>query len=313
MVSIIIPCYNAEANLDATIASVQAQTSGDWEIVAIDDGSADATYVKLQKLAAEDKRIRVIHQENQGVSASRNNGIRNAVGDIIYFLDSDDLIEPGLVDKLEREFKDNPDMAIFGFRLENSDGSISTHIPKSDDRMELLRMFLTNRSPIHICSGAYSRKFLEENKLRFDIATAYSEDREFVCYALFAACKVKVIKIPYYTYKWYPDSIMRRKIYDEKKFSSVLACERMYHRLAGSEVCKEALIQLKTTILLHFRFHQKYNLEPNHATALLSEKAGIYLKKLSPLRMQRDALYASVMGAVYVYFPLLYRQIVKII
>ncbi|MDE7081548.1 MAG: glycosyltransferase [Muribaculaceae bacterium] len=313
MISIVIPCYNVERNIDATIKSVLEQTSSDWEVLAVDDGSSDGTYRKLLEYAESDARIKVIHQENQGVAVARNTGIEHSDGEVIYFLDGDDTIESGLVEMLEREFRQNTDMVIFGFCQESSDGRMRTHIPRSGDRIELLSMFLTNRSFIHICSGAYSRRFIEEKHLRFDIATVYSEDREFICYSLFEARNVKVIKKAYYTYRWHSNSLMRRRIYDEKKFSSVLACERMYHALAGSRLQKDALIQLKTTILLHFRFHRRYNVEPNHATDLLKEKAAKYLKISSPLRMHRDAFYAAVMSQVYVFSPVLYSYLVRII
>lgn len=88
--SIIIPVYNVEQYLDECVKSVLAQTYTDFEILLIDDGSPDNSGALCDKLAKEDSRIRVFHQENRGLSGARNTGIRNAVGEYLQFLDSDD-------------------------------------------------------------------------------------------------------------------------------------------------------------------------------------------------------------------------------
>lgn len=92
MISIIIPCYNAEPWLEKTIESVREQSYGYWEIIAVDDGSTDATLSILQKYAHIDKRIRVYSQANKGPSAGRNMALRLVQGHYILFLDSDDLL-----------------------------------------------------------------------------------------------------------------------------------------------------------------------------------------------------------------------------
>ena len=91
-VSVVMPCYQSEGTLAKSVRSVQAQTIGDWELIAVDDGSRDNTLAVLSALAGEDTRIRVIHQENGGVSSARNTGIDAAKGEWIFFLDADDLL-----------------------------------------------------------------------------------------------------------------------------------------------------------------------------------------------------------------------------
>lgn len=92
MLSIIVPIFNAGKHLAATIESIQAQTFRDFELILVDDGSTDDTPVICHHYAALDSRIHVIHQSNRGVSEARNRGLAVAAGDVIGFVDSDDLI-----------------------------------------------------------------------------------------------------------------------------------------------------------------------------------------------------------------------------
>ncbi len=102
-ISVIIPLYNAEAYIGQCLRSVTGQTCDDLEILVIDDGSKDRGALICRELAAEDSRIRVLHQENRGVSAARNRGLEEASGRYVFFLDSDDVIHPGLLGKLAEQ------------------------------------------------------------------------------------------------------------------------------------------------------------------------------------------------------------------
>lgn len=88
-VSTVIPAYNAAATLPAAVESVLRQTFDVFEIVIVDDGSQDDTYEVANRI--RDPRVRVLHQENLGASSARNTGISAAVGDLVAFLDADDL------------------------------------------------------------------------------------------------------------------------------------------------------------------------------------------------------------------------------
>ncbi len=97
MISVVVPVYNAEKFLERTVASIQAQTDPDLEIILVNDGSGDGSLALCRRLEKEDARIRVIDQENQGVSVARNAGVQAARGEWISFVDSDDLLYPGML------------------------------------------------------------------------------------------------------------------------------------------------------------------------------------------------------------------------
>jgi len=103
LVSVIMPAYNAELYIGEAIASVQAQSYSDWELLVINDASTDATTAVVESFAATDSRIRAVTlNHNQGVAAARNKGLELVEGQYLAFLDSDDLWLP---QKLERQLK----------------------------------------------------------------------------------------------------------------------------------------------------------------------------------------------------------------
>jgi glycosyltransferase involved in cell wall biosynthesis len=89
LVSIIMPAYNAEETIKESIQSVINQTYGNWELLVVNDGSSDNTVAIIESY--EDARIKLINQKNSGVSSARNNALRQAIGEYVSFLDSDDL------------------------------------------------------------------------------------------------------------------------------------------------------------------------------------------------------------------------------
>lgn len=101
-VSIIVPVYNAENYIRETVASVEAQTFGDWELLLVEDGSGDGSRQMVEALLLEkaDRRLHLLLQENAGAAAARNHGLREARGRYIAFLDADDFWSP---DKLEKQ------------------------------------------------------------------------------------------------------------------------------------------------------------------------------------------------------------------
>lgn len=113
-ISVIVPCYKVECYLKACLDSLIGQTYHNWEAICVDDGSPDNSGKILEEYAKKDNRIKVIHQENQGLSVARNNGKKLAKGDYIYFLDSDDAIHPQLLEvTYELSKKYNADLVNF--------------------------------------------------------------------------------------------------------------------------------------------------------------------------------------------------------
>ncbi|HEX7931885.1 MAG TPA: glycosyltransferase family 2 protein [Paraburkholderia sp.] len=102
--SIIVPAYNVESYLDEALASVAEQSFTDFEVIIVDDGSTDGTAAIAQRFCDEDSRFKYVYQQNRGQSAARNVGTSLATGTYVYYMDSDDLIDPETLSICHREF-----------------------------------------------------------------------------------------------------------------------------------------------------------------------------------------------------------------
>lgn len=112
-ISFIIPVYNVAAYLPKCLDSVLGQTFDDIEVICINDGATDDSGKILEEYAASDKRIKIIKQSNQGLSAARNAGLKIVKSDYVMFVDSDDYIAPDMAEKLlNTMIKENPDVVI---------------------------------------------------------------------------------------------------------------------------------------------------------------------------------------------------------
>ena len=124
-ISVIVPVYKAEAYLHRCVDSLLAQTFQDFEILLIDDGSPDRSGEICDEYARKDKRVRVFHKENGGVSPARQCGMDNAVGEYTIHADPDDWVEPTMLEELYKKAKEeNADMVICDFYEEREGKTI---------------------------------------------------------------------------------------------------------------------------------------------------------------------------------------------
>lgn len=118
LISIIIPAYNIEGYLSATLDSVLTQTYKNLEIIVVNDGSRDGTAAVIDHYAAMDQRVRAIHKENGGVTSARLRGVEEATGEWIGFVDGDDLIEPDMYERLlKNAVKYDADISHCGYQM----------------------------------------------------------------------------------------------------------------------------------------------------------------------------------------------------
>ena len=102
-VSVIMPVYNAETYLEEAIECLICQTLKEIEIICVDDGSTDRSLEILEEYSKRDDRIKILHQRNLYAGVARNNGLKQANGEFVIFLDSDDLFERGLLEKTYKQ------------------------------------------------------------------------------------------------------------------------------------------------------------------------------------------------------------------
>lgn len=213
LISIIIPVYNVEQQLDTCVESVVGQTYKNIEIILVDDGSKDSSGKICDSWKEEDNRIVVIHQENGGLSAARNKGLDNATGEYVFFLDSDDWLAKETIESLFSTIKkENADLAICGL-LKDTDGKIEEICPEDEVLSSLQAQHKLYDEDgwkyVIACAKLYDKKIF--NDLRF-IEGRIHED-EFIVHKVFDKCKkIVTLKKPFYHYIIRNNSITKSKI-----------------------------------------------------------------------------------------------------
>lgn len=201
--SIIIPMYNTERYIIKCLESLNNQTIKDFEIIIIDDGSSDESYKKAEEyLKSKVLSYRIITQRNLGQSVARNEGIKNAIGKYVFFLDSDDFVENNLVEKTkEAVYKIESDLLLFGYKRVKADGTIIPNMQQSFDGpkeikngIDVFYAYKNNQIRIWTSSLIYNREFILKNNLKY-LANCYgAEDLNFIFKSLMKAKKVGFIE-----------------------------------------------------------------------------------------------------------------------
>lgn len=224
-VSIIVPFYNVEKYIKKCLDSVLNQTYNNYEIIIINDGSTDNTS-KILESYKSDKKIKIINQENKGLSNARNTGVSNAKGDYILFIDSDDFIEKELLEILNKTIKDE-DLVRFQIRiLDETNKIIKEYKEETFNNLNGIEAFNKlskyNLVELAVCY-AYKKDTFLKNNYKFEEKT-YHEDFGLIPYIIISSKKVTSINYIGYNYLQRKNSIMNNTDYEKeiKKSNDVL-------------------------------------------------------------------------------------------
>ena len=214
-ISVIVPVYNVEKYLDRCVESILAQTFTDFELILVDDGSPDNCPQMCDNWAKKDSRIRVIHQTNQGVSASRNVGIKNAYGKYIMFCDSDDVVSPIWCEFLCRAIKNKPTALVFSDYQKTIDttlflkGNLTNFDEANINEMSYFGMYKSGCSAFS-WNKIFVKDILIRNSVLYKEDLFYAEDVAFcVDYYMHCDCCV-CVPIKLYGYYYNQNSVMNK-------------------------------------------------------------------------------------------------------
>lgn len=213
IVSIVMPCYQNAKTLSRTVKSIQAQTEKDWELIAIDDGSKDDTLAVLQSLAACEPRMRVIHQENGGVSAARNAGMDAACGKWLFFADADDHLIAHALEHLLLMTDETVDIVCGAYEMHYRDegGRIEKHTCADGDLQAVLESLIRGDSALNsMCARLYRTEMLRSHAVRAPKGVKVGEDVLFNLDAFIAARAWRMSDETIYIYEFGGDSAMTR-------------------------------------------------------------------------------------------------------
>lgn len=251
MVSIIVPVYNGEKFIARCVESVLAQTYTDFELIIVNDGSKDNSGAICDALAQKDSRIRVIHQENGGVSRARNRGLDVAKGDVIGFVDADDYFAPYLLETALSEMG-VADICMFDAVTTWDSGKTEPDtIPLLPDVCTLQKTEISPDQLLLIAGSAcrclYKADLLKE--IRFPVGIKFSEDRIFNLYAMGKMDTLRYIRKGLYFRVMQDESAVHR--YHEDYFEACLAAYEETQKALAEAWPDEAYRVAYGTHLIH--------------------------------------------------------------
>lgn len=253
IISVIIPVYNVKQYLYKCVESVIKQTYSNIEIMIIDDGSTDGSSLLCDEISRIDPRIKVIHQNNKGLSGARNTGIECCGGRYIMFLDSDDYIEPHMIASLyNRIIEDCSDIAICPYKYVDELGNeicfeLSNQCEFKNGILTKEDMFykISHRTQgywfyVIACSKLYKKEIF--NNYRFPIGRIH-EDEFAIHHIINSVNRVSVLEEPMYMYFQRENSITNKKV-SIKRLDAVdayLDRAAFYTSVKNSDLRKDAL------------------------------------------------------------------------
>lgn len=190
--SFIIPVYNVEPYLSECLDSVLSQDFEDFEVCVVDDGSSDGSSLICDEYAARDRRIKLCHQENGGVSVARNRALDMATGEYIWFVDSDDYVLPGALSYLDAVIGDSGcDTVFFGREMLERNAALQYDCGCNDT---FLKSHVCYCNPLMI----FKRDIISRHKICFTVGMKMGEDLEFQ-YKYLLHC-ARMVAVPYNFY-----------------------------------------------------------------------------------------------------------------
>lgn len=215
LISIIIPVYNVKDYLEKCLDSICGQTYTNLEIIVVDDGSTDGSAVICDKFAQKDRRVKVLHCANGGLSVARNRGMEIATGELIGFVDSDDWIETDMYQCLYDSLSGNDaDVAICSSSHEEGDKSSplsASGVERTLTPRDCIYEMLKSKSITHCVWTKLYKTYLWQG-VPFP-AGKHFEDLATMHHVIARAKKIAVIDKPLYHYLIRDGSIMRQKYF----------------------------------------------------------------------------------------------------
>jgi len=292
MVSIIITVYNQSSSIVETLESVITQTSKNFEIIIVNDGSTDnSEFLITEALRNVCVPYKYLKVKNQGVSSARNVGILNSIGDFILFLDGDDILKSNFIETIDSKSLYNFDLVCFKYDVidENSliisqSSNLITPKMKVQTGIEAFCSFILrdeNYISLWTSSIIYNRKMIEESKLMYSPNIHVGEDVEFQMKALILSKKIKFIDFTLASYRKRVGSKMNS--YNIRRFDAFLAMINVHQfvkiNTSKSDILsRKALRRLNNQVLNGFIYNYAWNLKYiNYSNSII--KNNFELKK----------------------------------
>ena len=316
LISVIIPVYNVEKYLRRCLDSVIVQTYRNLEIICVDDGSVDESGKICDQYAVRDARIKVIHQENQGLSAARNRGLDAADGEYIAFVDIDDYILEDMYKKmLDKLLNYNVDLCVCQWQYEFSDGrqvvkkkNIDPTIYGRKTSLEFARFLYRGNYENGVVVAAWNKLYRRALLDTIHFEGRIHEDDAFNGRIMAKNISVYVMEEQFYVYAQNGDSLTNKPFSANKFFFLDVLAERR-------ELFKSDAFIRQETELLYCNMYIEYCLRARKDGVAVSHPERyrqIFRKMFSSLRREGKAnIKFRLRMMLFSFSPSLYRFITK--
>lgn len=275
MISIIIPCYNAEKTIKRCLESVISQTYKNIEIVIINDGSTDKTDSIIKKYI-NDSRIKYYNRSNHGIGKTRNFGIKETTGEYITFLDSDDYLPNDAIDNLYKLAQKNKlDLVVSDYYVDNKNikSEKIKSFPITNVKNNPNLIFDINLAP---WNKLYKKELIEN--IKFEENLKY-EDAPFVIESIIKAKRIG--KLDKETYYYVVNSNSETTIRDERIFDIFKILDIIGRLVENKKQLTEVYKTLCIRIICNYNIQQRYQKKIKTANRFIN-KGFYYMKKVDP-------------------------------
>lgn len=199
MISVILPVFNASFTVARAIESILAQTFGDFELIAVDDGSTDGSGDILDNFAQQDTRVKVFHKSNGGANSARNLGLEHVRGEYVTFCDADDYVDSNWLQAFADNLDDN-DVVIQGWKYVREDVVPIFYENTPSDPAHAADVMSGMESFGFLWNKCFRTDIIRREHLRFDERFRFLEDEEFVCHYWTFVKTLKFVRNAAYNY-----------------------------------------------------------------------------------------------------------------
>ena len=210
-ISVIVSVYNAISTIERCLNSILEQSFGDFELLIIDDGSTDGTAMICDDYAKMDSRVIVYHQENSGISASRELGVQVAKGEYSIHVDSDDWMERGMLEALySKALSSEADVVICDFYVDGQSIAYTKQQPSALNNVAIIRDILMGRMIGSTWNKLVKHDLYSRFNIHFPKDINYCEDACAMISLLLNTTSIAYLSEAYYHYVMNPDSITHK-------------------------------------------------------------------------------------------------------
>lgn len=306
LISIIIPIYNGQEFIERCVKSCSLQESVNIEIICIDDGSTDNSGNIISNLIACDQRIRYFYKQNGGLVSARKFGLRMAVGDFVFFIDSDDYLEPRCLYELSK-WTNNYNYIVGTMIIEKSDGTVikkrqNYKCEFNSNTTDITSIFLKECIVPSLCGRLIEKKLFDKyNETILNSMTIGEDAIANIYLSQTSYMNVMVMPIDTYHYVQYKTSMANKRNYD-KVILFIEQLEIVLHNYNKKELLNSYIVEQVYSVIRDFGFNIKIKSQVDSLLLKYNKYSLSWYKKIIIVLYLKNSIFLKPVLHILNYF-----------